>query len=228
MVRVWDLDTGHVQVLDAGDRQPISGVEFMPDGRLLSSGPAGLRLWDLQTVTSTLMIEGTAIARASPDGRYILGIRGITRPGGTAGTAFVHDLVEKRAWDLPTHGNEISAIAWHPSGTQVVTASKDGIVRVGARTGEEPHLLMGHDAAIWDVKVDPAGRWIASAGDDGAVRLWPMPGEARPFHTLPLTELLDRLRSLTNYRIVEDPASASGYRLDFVPFTGWNRKPPTW
>jgi WD40 repeat protein len=227
VIRIWDLDTRSVQVLDAGDGHAIAGVEFTPDGRLLSTGMAGLRQWDLKTGTSTVLMEGIARAAASPDGHYILGIRTTLRPGGIAGTAVVYDLHEKRSWELPAHGTEISSVAWHPSGRQIVTGSRDGIVRVGDMTGEEPHLLIGHEAAIWNVAVEPAVQRIASTGDDGTVRLWRVP-EGQPLHTLPSSDLLARLRSLTNYRIVEDAASPSGYRLDFEPFTGWNRKPPSW
>jgi hypothetical protein len=45
---------------------------------------------------------------------------------------------------------------------------------------------------------------------------------------LPREEFLARLRALTNYRVVEDPGSSSGYRLDVEPFTGWKREPPPW
>ena len=111
-------------------------------------------------------------------------------------------------------------MAWDPSGRLVVTGSRDGIVRAGPVTGEEPHLLFGHEGAVRDVAVDPEGRWIASASEDGTVRLWPLPLEGRPLHTLPHDELLDRLRSFTNFRVVPDPAAAGGYRLDFEPFSG--------
>ena len=98
----------------------------------------------------------------------------------------------------------------------------------GWRMASEPHLLFGHEAiGVELVVVDPRGRWMASAGDDGTVRVWPMP-EGAPFHTLPHAALLDRLRSLTTYRIVEDASASSGYRLDFEPFTGWKREPPRW
>ena len=110
---------------------------------------------------------------------------------------------------------------------QVVTGSRDGIVRVGKLTGEEPHLLMGHEGTVVGLEVEPGGRWIASGGDDGTVRMWPMP-EGQPFHTLPLDELLERLRAVTNYRVVEDAATPGGYRLDFEPFKGWKGEPPRW
>jgi hypothetical protein len=52
--------------------------------------------------------------------------------------------------------------------------------------------------------------------------------EGPPFHALPYDELIERLRSLTNSRVVADAASPGGYRLTFEPFPGWNRKPPAW
>lgn len=59
------------------------------------------------------------------------------------------------------------------------------------------------------------------------MRLWPMP-EGPPFHALPYDDLLNRLRSLTNYRVMADTATPGGYRLTFEPFPGWNRTPPVW
>ncbi len=42
-----------------------------------------------------------------------------------------------------------------------------------------------------------------------------------PLPTLPYDELLAKLRALTNLRVVEDPASAAGYKLEVGPFPGW-------
>jgi WD40 repeat protein len=99
-------------------------------------------------------------------------------------------------------------------------------VRVGPVTGEEPHLLYGHDNDVTSVAVSPDGRWIASGSQDGTIRLWPMP-KGRPFHTLPHDELLARLRSFTNLRFVSDEESETGYRVEAGPFPGW-AVPPQW
>jgi WD40 repeat protein len=226
-VRVWNIESGEVQILDARDGVGVGHVQFLTDGRLISSGPAGLRMWDLSTATWTQLADGVARAMPSPDGRYILGLRALLRPGGPVGRAFLYDLREKRARDLPTHGTEVTTLAWHPSSTHVVTGSVDGTVRVGAIDGGEPHFFLGHEGPIWDLAVEPGGRWLASTAEDGTVRTWRM-RDGPPLHAQPVDQLLDRLRSLTNYRVVSDPSSASGYRIDFEPFAGWNRPPPTW
>jgi hypothetical protein len=64
------------------------------------------------------------------------------------------------------------------------------------------------------------------AGND--IRLWPMPNLSKPpLHTLPHDALMARLGSLTNLRLVADPSSPSGYKVDLAPFPGW-KDVPTW
>jgi WD40 repeat protein len=228
VVRVWDLETRAVRVLAADERRPIASVAFLPDGRLLTASAAGARVWDLTSGASTLLLSDLlAGALPSPDGRRLLMLRAGLRPGGAVGSVAIYDIDTGRTTPLPSHGSLVTTVAWHPSGEQVVTGSQDGTVRIGDADGSEPHLLFGHDAQVWDVVVDPQGRWVASGGDDGTMRLWPMP-DGQPFHTLPHAALLDRLRSLTTYRVVRDAESSSGYHVDFEPFTGWKREPPRW
>lgn len=42
-----------------------------------------------------------------------------------------------------------------------------------------------------------------------------------PLHTLPHDELLAKLRSLTNLRVVANEESATGYEVEVGPFAGW-------
>jgi WD40 repeat protein len=228
VVRVWDLETRAVRVLAADDGKPIASVAFLPDGRLVAGSAAGVRIWDLTSSTSTLVLSDIlASVVPSPDGRRLLLLRAGLRPGGAVGSAAIYDFATAGTTPLTSHGSQVTTVAWHPSGEQVVTGSQDGVVRLGAADGSEPHLLLGHERQVWEVVVDPQGRWVASGGDDGTTRLWPMP-DGRPFHTLPHAALLDRIRSLTTYRVIRDTGSSSGYRVDFEPFTGWNREPPRW
>ena len=40
-------------------------------------------------------------------------------------------------------------------------------------------------------------------------------------------ELLAKLKSLTNFRAVRDPAAAGGWKIEIGPFPGW-KDVPTW
>ena len=226
IIRVFDLDTGDVKDFDPGDGKDIASVAFLADGGLLSSSFGGLRRIDLATGSSQLLLAQPGLAFLGPDGRHVLLLR-TENPNFPEGTATVYDLKEQRGWPLRTHGNQVTLMNWDPSGRRVVTGSRDGIVRVGPVTGEEPHLLIGHHAPVWGVRVDATGRLVASASEDGTVRIWPVP-DGRPLHTWPLGELLEKLRSLTNVRIVRDVSTSTGYRATFLPFQGWDRDPPIW
>jgi WD40 repeat protein len=87
-------------------------------------------------------------------------------------------------------------------------------------------VLLGHDGLISDVEIDPLGRWIATGGKDATVRIWPMPDLSKPpLHTLPHDELIAKLKTLTNVRVVRDKESPSGWTLTHDPFQGWETVP---
>ena len=219
VIRVFDLETGDMKSFDPGDGKDINTVAFLPDGSLLIAGFGGLRRLDLETGSFELLLAQPGGAFLGPDGRHVLLLDTGDNVHEPVGTASVYDLRERRGWPLSSHGDQVTLMAWDPSGTRVVTGNRDGIVRVGPATGEEPHLLIGHEGPIWGVRIDPTGRVIASTSVDGTVRIWPMP-QGQPLHTWSRDALLHKLRSLTNVRIVPDASAASGYRTTFLPFQG--------
>jgi WD40 repeat protein len=223
---IWDLHSGEVRVLEDPER-PIGRLRFIPDGLLLSSGGVGIQLWNLETGTSKLLRESKNNAtrfNLSLDERFA--VFKDTPKGQETSELSVFDSHMKKNWSFSTHGNQVSAGAMVPTNNELVTGDRDGVVRIGPLSGEEPHLLFGHGKTITSVAVSPDGRWIASSEFGGEIRLWPMP-EGPPLHTLPYEELLERLRSLTNLRVVPDEETSYGYRLDYGPFPGWE-KVPVW
>jgi len=138
------------------------------------------------------------------------------------------DLVEGKSRLLSTHGRSVSGVAFHPSGRWIASGDMNGVLRVGPLTGEEPHVLLRQEGYIMEVAFSPDGRWVATTGSDGAIRLWPMPDmDQTPFHLLPHEEVLAKLRSLTNLRVVEDDEAVTGYKVEAGPFPGW-KEVPTW
>jgi WD40 repeat protein len=225
VVRMWDVESGDLRVLDPRDGKSITDLAITSEGRLIAAGVGGLRVWNLESGESRLLRDRPVWKfELSPDESSILAVDYPDVGSEAGGRAMLLDLEGTEIASLDAHGERVRDVAFDSTGNVVITGGKDGALRVGPVDGSEPHLLLGHQGAIWTVDVSADDRWIGSAGDDGDVRLWLMP-EGRPFHTLPYREFIDRLRSLTNVRVVEDQDSPTGYRLDADPFPGWETAP---
>ncbi len=71
------------------------------------------------------------------------------------------------------HTSDVNEVAFTPDGKRVVSAGKDGTIRLwDATTGEQLGTLKGHEGRIDGLAVSPDGSSIASAGSDAKVRLW--------------------------------------------------------
>jgi WD40 repeat protein len=236
-LRVWDLETGQNRTHSLASLTDASWIgfnalRFAPDGRLLAAGQGGVRRLTLPPdpsgalSTETLLAAGQANLDLSADGRTLL----VWTTQGMAQRyeeLHVLDLATGASRPITTHGRDLFSAAIDPSGRIVVTGDIHGVVRAGPVTGEEPHLLLGHTGSVYGVAISPDGRWIASAGDD-ALHLWPMPDVTKPpLHTLPHAELIAKLDALTNAKVVRDPTSSTGWKLDVGPFPGW-KDVPTW
>lgn len=247
-IRVWDVKSGASWDLDpraakedcaAGtiNEGLAWGLEFLPDGKLLTDGFSGLLRWDVELGTYERLqpcakewFRGPGVLQwiqhglaVSSDGK--LAYRLLTSRDPTVLSRLtVLDLRTGSERLISTHGDHVQLIALDPTGRQLLTGDLDGLVRAGPVTGEEPHLLYGHTKEVSGLAVSPDGQWIASADWNGSIWLWPMP-QGPPLNTLPPDALLAKLRTLTNLRVVADPASASGYKVDIGPFPGWAKRP---
>jgi len=225
-IRVWEAATREeVTVLRLDGEQFRGGSRFASDGRLLTGTTKGVVAWDVATGEHDVLVEGTIQAfSASENGRLIV----VTEAGETggmqdpAGSPTVFDLDTGGVTALAAHGLHVWALALDREGAVVVTGDSNGVIRVGPVTGEEPHLLLGHDSQVFALAIDPLGRWIASVGQDKTLRLWPMPDLSKPpLHTAPHDELIAKLKTLTNLRVVRDEDSPTGWKLTHDPFPGW-------
>ncbi len=244
VLRVWDLESGQEQVHSVAhltDRDWIGAInlDFAYDGSLLVPLGNGGPLMRLTLPTEpggeisaeTVVFAASSWANLSRDGRILLvHTRDPEETGGAIEFQYerllLFDLVEGTSRRITTHGSRLTKVSHvDPTGRIFVTGDVDGVVRAGPVTGEEPHLLLGHEGFITGVTISPDGRWIASASDE-SVRLWPMPDVTKPpLHTLPHDELMATLASFTNLRAVRDEESATGWTLEVGPFPGWETVP---
>jgi WD40 repeat protein len=227
IVHVHDLDTGGVWVLDGGGERQVSDLEFTPDGRLLTARNGELLIWDVEKAEYEMLIDGKGSFAIS---RFDLGPDGRVLAGAHDSVATILDIETGETRRLGSHGRGVLMTAIDPTGTIVATGSADGVVRVGPISGETPHMLVGQSTLHpWSpISFDPSGKWIAVGYEDGTVYLWPVPDlDLVPLNTLSHEELIARLKTLTNLRVVPDADSATGYRFDLDPFPGWETI-PTW
>jgi hypothetical protein len=224
LARVWDLESGEVHILDAGDGIKISFMRFTSDGDLWVKSGLMLRRWSLNGDRPRIVQEidfsdpeysGYELCAFDPDLRRLL----LQGPD----SLWIRDLDTRESRQLPSHGrcfwNSLQA-----DGEIVLSLDSQGGILVGPATGEDPHLVLGREEGSINMSSD--GRWIASRRADNTIVLLPMPDlSTPPLHTLPRAELIAKLETLTNIRVVRDEESATGWKLEVGPFPGWDTVP---
>jgi RNA polymerase sigma factor (sigma-70 family) len=107
---------------------------------------------------------GIVAVAFSPDGKSLL----------TAGND-----ASVRVWDLDTRKERqrwpvawVGQIAFSPSGDLVALGTGSGVVFRGLGGKGQPPALPGHQARVHAAAFSPRGDTLASAGEDGTIRLW--------------------------------------------------------
>lgn len=88
-----------------------------------------------------------------------------------------------------TDAKEIRAVAISPSGTEIATAGNDGWIRFWEVSSFKLlRTLKGHDGPVYSIDYWTDGKLLASAGWDGKVKVWELPGRnPNPIHTFEVT-----------------------------------------
>jgi len=226
-IRIWDVTSGdEMKVLEVGELPFVETIKFLPDNQLLSLTESALLWWDIETGESSRLYEGFIPSfAASADGRSLFMIEPMG-PSEAFGEVVLLDTESGSLTRLEKFGSEVRSIACDPAASVIATGDKDGEVRIGLVDGGAPHVFTGQEGEVLVVALDPLGQWIASVGNDWTVRLWPMPDLSKPpLHTLPREELIAKLKTLTNLRVVRDEDSLTGWTLTHDPFPGWETVP---
>ncbi len=245
VVRVWDLVSGQVRILDADDGKECYKLVFAKDGALWAASGSELRFavvaghwvasrstlrrWRLDSDPPRVEFETDLtmpdVAEVifddlNADGRHVL-------LGSFDGRLWTKDLSTGAITELRSHAGRSDWASFDSSGELVISTDLRG-ARVGPITGEEPHLLPVSGGGIYAVALSSDGRWVATGSYDGTIHLWPMPDLTKPpLHTLPRQELIAKLKTLTNLQVVRDEESSTGWSIEVGPFPGWETV-PTW
>jgi WD40 repeat protein/serine/threonine protein kinase len=173
-IRIWEREgAAPVRIIDA-HQSPVRRLAFHPDGKRLASGSADgeVALWDaaggerLETLCQDLVnIKAVAFDRAGER------LAAATQKG------------EIRAWSMALgrgmprprghYGIWLDG-AFSPDGELLATAewNNPNILLWDVETGALRRQLAGHESGVRVLAFHPTGDLLASAGSDGAVRVW--------------------------------------------------------
>jgi WD40 repeat protein len=188
-VRIWDAspvrgDEGPPsRTLDHGNVEghEVWSVEYSRDGRYLASGSWGennVRIWDARTLDllRTVPLKPGAMnlfrLSFSPDGE-----RFTTAAASRKGEAVV-DVWEtapgaREPVEIRETGSVPLCATFDPTGKYVVREGPGHTVQVrDAATGEVAGVIGRHSLQIWAMTFSRDGKRLATASNDGTVRVW--------------------------------------------------------
>jgi WD40 repeat protein len=148
-------------------------VEFSPDGKILASGGADLRIRLWNTATGKIIYtfdghhESIAALQFMPNGKILIS-------AGADRTIRFWDLEHKQLLKtIEAHDEKIHALAISRDGKKIITGSSDRTVQIRQLgTSSSYHHLTAHQDAVLTVAISPDGETIASGSIDGVVNLW--------------------------------------------------------
>jgi WD40 repeat protein/DNA-binding SARP family transcriptional activator len=184
-VNVWDVAAATRVESFAGHAGAVSGIVISPDGRTVySAGEDGnVVVWDLTGARGFGRSFTTPRPRrqpAPPQGIPVAVTPDETRfavadPAGRVDRFDSRTLTQTGRIPI-SPGTPVTGVALAPDGRTMAATTADGHLRFGdlATSRTVGPLLGDHTDVAWTPAFSGDGRWLATAGVDGAVHLWDM------------------------------------------------------
>jgi eukaryotic-like serine/threonine-protein kinase len=194
-VRILDAET-LTNVAELHPETDVQKLAFCPDGHFLSfAGSAEVGVWDVigRKQVWVKKASGGSLYRVpfSPDGRWLA----------CPGDEGYVDLLKVEDGSLLRHvaqirggGGGVSYLAVARDGRRVAASTWSGKVHLFDLPTQQTRVLTNHTASVRVVAFSPDGRQLASAGNDGWLKLWDVESglETRSFrgHTSLISSLV--------------------------------------
>jgi WD40 repeat protein/serine/threonine protein kinase len=195
VIRLWDPNHGNLLGTLEGHREGLEAITLAPDGHtLVSAGSdATVKFWNLRTRTlldtwdAAAQIGGKELSSAvvSPDGKLVA--------ASTLGTALKGLVV----WEYPSgelkyrlsFKDDPQSLCFSPDGRYLAVGDRGGIIHLwpsklltrNKKPVEDffhgPPRWKAHDGRVYSLVFTPDGTRLISAGSDGRVKVWTLPGD---------------------------------------------------
>ena len=176
-VQVWRADPerrGELVYKYTGHRGPVNTVAWSSDSKYIASGSGDntVHVWDAVTGENSYIYRGhishVLSVAWSPNRLYI------ASTGWDQKVQVWHATTGKHIYTYSGHHGPVNTVAWSPDGKYIASAGQDQTVQVwDAHTGNTICIYGDHHSQVnslaWSSSQD---KLIASAGDDGIVRVW--------------------------------------------------------
>lgn len=183
-IRLWNLSKQRpLYTLNRFDNQTYA-LAIHPEGDILASGHkfGTIKLWNLKTGTLLETIPAHTRVSNQVPGRSSSSVSVLAyTPDGNTLVSGSYDRTIK-VWHRITgqlaypplrgHTGRIEAIAIHPNGEILASASRDGVRLWNLQTGELLAVLRGYGDWVKSLAFSRDGQFLATGGFDGSIRIW--------------------------------------------------------
>lgn len=218
---LWDVASRRLQQTFYGEAGFALGVAFVDRATAVASYNTGnLRVWDLAGGRRQKSYAVNAFMPSFaqiPDNRLAaVGLNNAIRLLDLQSGETIRELaLEPGAESLLDSGN-VTALAFNPSGTELVSGAGDGRLFLwDGVSGELVQRFDGHAAFVHDVVFSPDGRLFLSVSDDARLILWDgVSGETRFTYTHP-TDVITSVAFSPDGRLFAAGAGTTRYVANF-------------